>query len=127
MRVIQATGHVQPHASVPAAPTYEREAPQGHKVHLASDDDLPVSSQPEPEVTPVEPPPTKSSKPSVDPTIWDRINSLGAISISQLNSSTQRTVVTADAVDGDPNFDIPPSLVPSIDNILKRYHHFLRR
>ena len=114
VRVIQATGHVPSHASVPAAPTYEREAPQGHQVHLAPDDDLPVSSQPEPEVTPVEPPPTKSSKSPVDPTIWDRINSLGAISITPVASSTQRAVVTDDAAPQSP-------LAHRIANILQRY------
>ena len=57
------------------------------------------------------------------PTIWDRINSLGAISIAPLNSSTQRTVVAAEAAEGDADFDIPPSLVPGIDNILKRYQY----
>ena len=83
-----------------------------------------MSSQPEPEVTSVEPPPTKSSKPSVDPTIWDWINSLGAISIFPVDSSTQRAVVTADAADDDADDDAPPSpLAPGIVNILKRYQY----
>ena len=81
-------------------------------------DDLQVSSQPEPEVTPVEPPPT------VDPTIWDRINSLGAISIIPVASSTQRAVVTDDAAEDDADDDAPPSpLAPGIVNILKRYQY----
>ena len=69
-------------------------------------------------MTPVEPPPTKSSKSSVDPMIWDRINSLGAILIIPVDSSLQRAVVTVD--------DAQPSpLVPGIVNILKRYQHLL--
>ena len=58
-----------------------------------------MSSQPQPEVTPVQPPPIKSSSSSEDPTIWDRINSLGAISIIPVASSTQRAVVADDAAD----------------------------
>ena len=83
-----------------------------------------MSSQPEPEVTSVDPPPTKISKPSVDLTIWDRINSLGAISIFPVDSSTQRAVVAADAADDDADDDAPPSpLAPGIVNILKRYQY----
>ena len=115
VRVIQATDQV--HASVPAAPTSEREAPQGQRVRFElPDNDLQVSSQPEPEVTPVEPPPTKSSKSPVNPTVWDRINSLGAISITPVDSSPQRAVVTDD--------DAPPSpLEPGLVDILKRYQY----
>ena len=115
VRVIQATCRVQPQASVPAAPTHEREAPQVHRVRFAlPDDDLQVSSQLEPEVTPVEPPPNKSSKSPVNPTVWDRINSLDAISITQVDSSPKRAVITDDV--------IPPSpLEPCLVIILKRY------
>ena len=52
VHVIQASGHLS--VPVPAAPTSEREASQGQRVHFdSSNDDLQVSSQPEPEVTPV--------------------------------------------------------------------------
>ena len=80
-------------------------------------DDLQLSSQPEPAVTPVEPPP------AVQPTIWDQINGLGAISVTLMDSSTQRAAAAADAADGDAD-DAPLSLLPSsIDNIPRRYHH----
>ena len=56
VRVIQAPGHLP--VPVPAAPTSKREASQGRRVNFESlNDDHQVSSQPEPEVTPVEPPP----------------------------------------------------------------------
>ena len=80
------------------------------------DDDLQMSSQPEPEETAVEPPPNKSSKSPVNPTVWERINSLDAISITQVDSSPKRAVVTDD--------DAPPSpLEPGLVDILKRYQH----
>ena len=79
-----------------------------------------MSSQPEPEVTPVEPPPT------VQPTIWDRINGLGAISVTLMNSSTQGAAAAADAADGDA-VDAPlPQLPSGIDNILRKYQHLYR-
>ena len=82
-----------------------------------------MSSQQEPEVTPIEPPPTKSSKSHVDPTIWDRINSLGAISVTPMDSSTQGAAAAADAADGDADDAPLPPLPSSIDNILRRYQH----
>ena len=80
-------------------------------------DDLQVSSQPEPEVTPVEPPP------SVRPTIWDRINGLGAISVTVMNSSIQGAAASADVVAGDV-IDAPyPRIPPGIDDIIFKYRH----
>ena len=56
VRVIQASGHLP--VPVPAAPTSKREASQGRRVNFkSSNDDHQVCSQPEPEVTLVEPPP----------------------------------------------------------------------
>ena len=116
MRVIQETGCAKPQASVPAAPTPKREAPKVNRVRFAAmpDDDLQMSSQPEPEEISVEPPPKRSTKPSVNPSVWDRINSLDAISITQVDSSPKRAVVTDDVVPLSP-------LEPGLDNILKRY------
>ena len=75
-----------------------------------------MSSQPEPEVTSVEPPPNKSSKSPMNPMVWDWISSLNAISITPIDSSPKRAVVTDD--------DAPPSpLEPGLVAILKRYEH----
>ena len=118
---IQATGRVKPQASVPAAPTSKREAAQVNRVRFAAmpDDDLQMSSQPEPEEISVEPPPNRSSKSSVNPSVWDRINSLDAISITQVDSSSpKRAVVTDDVV------TLPP-LEPGVANILEKYKHVL--
>ena len=76
-----------------------------------------MSSQPEPEVTPVEPPP------SVQPTIWHRINGLGAISVTVMNASVGRAAASAEVVSDDVA-DAPHSILPSgIDEIIFRYRH----
>ena len=111
--VIQATSHFP--VLVPAAPTSEREASQGRRVHFdSSNDDLQVSSQPEPEVTPVEPPPV------VQPTIWNQINSLGAISVTLMNYFIQGAAASADVVAGDVADAPHPRLPPGIDEIIFR-------
>ena len=116
MSVVQATG--QFHASVPAAPTSESKASQSPRVCLASlNDDLQVSSQPEPKVTSVEPPPT------VRPTVWDHINGLGAILVSLMNSSSQGAAVAVDATVGDATDAPLPQLPSGIDEILRKYQH----
>ena len=123
VHVSQGTSRViapsEPQASVPAASTQRKEAPQVNRVRFAAmpDDDLQMSSQPEPEEISVEPPPNRSSKSSVNPSVLDRINSLDAISITQVDSSSpERAVVTDDV--------IPPSpLEPDLVNILKKYQH----
>ena len=83
----------------------------------SSNDDLQVSSQPEPEVTPVEPPPL------VRPTVWDRINGLGAISVTVMNASVGRAAPSAEVLSDD-FADAPHSALPSgIDEIIFRYCH----
>ena len=76
-----------------------------------------MSSQPEPEVTPVEPPP------AVQPTIWDWINGLGAISVTVMNSSIQGAAASAGVVAGDVANAPYPRLPPCIDEIIFRYRH----
>ena len=69
------------------------------------------------EVTAVEPPPNQSSKSPVNPAVLERINSLDAISLSQVDSSSpKRPVITDDVVP-------PPPIETGVDNILKRYKH----
>ena len=124
MRVIQKSGCIiapKPQAPVPAAPTQRREAPQINRVRFTSmqDNDLQMTSQPEPEETSVEPPPNQSSKLPLNPAVLDRINSFGAISISRVNSSSpinRRTSVTDNVVP-------PPLPGANVDNILNRYKH----
>ena len=84
------TPPAEPQSSVPAAFTHKREAPQVNRVRFAmmQNDNLQMTSQPEPEKTSVEPPPIQSSNLPLNPAILDRINSFGAISISRVNSSS---------------------------------------
>ena len=83
------------------------------------DDDLKMSSQPEPEETSVEPPPNRSSMSPVNPAVLERINSLGAISLSRVDSSSEISKRTTVADDFVP----PPPQKAGVDNILERYKH----
>ena len=117
VRVIQATGHLP--VPVPAAPTSESEASQGQRVHFeSSNDDHQVSSQPEPEVTSVEPPPL------VRENVWDQIDSLDGISVSVVNASIKRTAnspdIASDVVTGSSNSD----LLTRIDATISKYSHY---
>ena len=76
-----------------------------------------MSSQPEPEVTPVEPPPP------VRPTVWDRINGLGAILVTVMNASVGGAAASAEVVSGDVADAPHPRLPSGIDEIIFRYRH----
>ena len=114
--VIQASGH--PPASVPIPPASEREAPQNQRVHFeSSNDDLQVSSQPEPEVTSVEPPSR------VRKNVWDRINSLDGISVSVVNASVERAADSPDIASDDVTESSNSDLIARIEDTISKYRH----
>ena len=77
-----AAGEIQ--SSVPVAGTFGQEVPQVNGAHSAAmqNDTLNVISQPDPEETPVEPPPIQSLDLGLKPAIMERTNSYASISIS---------------------------------------------
>ena len=76
-----------------------------------------MSSQPEPEVTPVEPPP------QVRKTVWDRINSLDGISVLVMNASVQRAAALPDMVPDDVTDSSHSELLSRIDDTISKYRH----
>ena len=75
-----------------------------------------MSSQPEPEVTSVEPPPR------VRKTVWDRINSLDGISVSVINASVERAAASPDIAPDDVIESSHSELLARIDDTISKYH-----
>ena len=86
-------GGVQP--SVPDAGTLGQEVPQVNEEHFAAmqNDTLNMISQPDPEETPVEPPPIQNSDLGLKPAIIERINSYASISISQAGPKVPKETI----------------------------------
>ena len=76
-----------------------------------------MSSQPEPEVTPVEPPPR------VRKNIWDPINSHYGISVSVVNPSIERTADSPDIASDDVTESSNSDLITRIDATISKYYH----
>ena len=98
---------VQP--PVPDAAALGPEVPKVNEDHLAEmqNDSSNVISQPNPEETPVEPPPIRHSGLSLNPEILDRINGYASISVT-------RAVPKAPS---EPTVDKNPQTIPNDANL----------
>ena len=114
---------------VPDASALGPEVPQVNEDHLAEmqNDTSNVISQPNPEETPVEPPPVRYSDLGLNPEIMERINSYASISVSRAvpKVPTEPTVDENQPQPIIPNDTNPPLLqgLEQMRSIVNRYSH----